>query len=206
MGELRSRMLEQVPGLHHGFGTREGPLTQDGMVSLQQIHSDVVLVADRAEGCVGPGDALLTGRAGWILSVRTADCFPVLLVDPVRRAVAAVHAGWRGIASGIVAASLARMRDEFGTQAQDVLAAIGPGIGACCYEVGEEVARRFGKNCAGRLDLAAAITAQLEQAGVPRAHVDYIPECTSCDAARFHSWRRDRKSDARMISYVSIQD
>lgn len=204
MGELRSRMLEQIAGLRHGFGTRVGPLTQDGMASLRQIHSAVVLVADRAEGCVGEGDALLTGQAGWTLSVRTADCFPVLLADPVRRAVAAVHAGWRGVASEIVAGTLARMRDEFGTQTQDVLAAIGPGIGACCYEVGEDVARRFGKNCAGRLDLAAGITAQLVRSGVPPTHIDCIQGCTFCDAARFHSWRRDRKTDARMISYVSI--
>src|SRR5579863_8246013 len=109
MGELSSGVLQQVPWLRHGFGTREGPLTQDGMASLQQIHSGVALVADRAEGCVGPGDALLTGQAGWTLSVRTADCFPVLLADPVRRAVAAVHAGWRGIASEILTGTLARM-------------------------------------------------------------------------------------------------
>jgi copper oxidase (laccase) domain-containing protein len=71
--------------------------------------------------------------------------------------------------------------------------------------VGEEVARRFGKNCAGRLDLAAAITAQLEQGGVPRAHIDCIQGCTYCDAAQFYSWRRDRSTDARMISYVSMK-
>ena len=203
---MSSRVLQQVGWLRHGFGTREGPLTQGGMASLRQIHSDIVLVADRAEGCVGPGDALLTDRAGWTLSVRTADCFPVLLADPVRRAAAAVHAGWRGTASGILAATLKRMQDEFGSQAPDLLAAIGPGIGACCYEVGEEVARRFGKNCSGRLDLAAAISRQLEQAGLPRGHIDCIQGCTFCDAARFHSWRRDRNTDARMISYVSIEE
>ena len=175
------------------------------MASIKQIHSSISLVADRPEGCVGEGDALLTWEPGVTVSVRTADCFPVLLVDMHHHAVAAVHAGWRGTADGVVVEALRRMRAEFGTNAVDISAAIGPGIGACCYQVGEEVARRFGLEQAGRLDLAAENLRQLTLAGVPREQISLAGLCTHCHPAQFYSWRRDRESVGRMISYVGIK-
>jgi copper oxidase (laccase) domain-containing protein len=96
------------------------------------------------------------------------------------------------------------LRDKFGTRPEDVTAAIGPGIGVCCYQVGEEVARRFGQDSAGRLDLAEVNLRQLTQAGVPRAHIDLIGGCTFCDAERFHSFRRDGGRAGRMISYIGV--
>ncbi len=131
---LSSPILEPFPWLDHGFGTRQAPLSQGGMASLKQIHSSLSLVADRREGCVGEGDALLTGEAGVTVSIRTADCLPILLADSVTRAVAAVHAGWRGTHAHIVKETIERMRSEFGSAAANIVAAIGPGIGACCYE------------------------------------------------------------------------
>jgi YfiH family protein len=172
------------------------------MATLKQIHSNRCLLAERP-GLAGEGDALIT-RAAIPVSVRTADCFPILLADPSRRAVAAIHAGWRGTASGIVGETLRSMREHFGTSPQDVFAAIGPGIGACCYHVGEEVARRFGLDRAGKIDLAAANAAQLIAAGVPRAQIDVMAECTFCHPDRFHSFRRDGEQAGRMISYISI--
>ena len=204
MDILTSPLLERLPWIEHGFGTRHAPLSQDGMASLKQIHSVVPLVADRPEGCVGEGDALLTDEPGVTVSVRTADCFPVLLVDLHHHSVAAIHAGWRGTADGVVVAALRRMRAEFGTNAVDISAAIGPGIGACCYEVGEEVARRFGLTRAGRVDLAAANLRQLTEYGVPREQISLAGACTFCDPARFYSWRRDRESAGRMISYIRL--
>lgn len=174
------------------------------MASLKQIHSALSLVADRPEGCVGEGDALLTQETGVTVSVRTADCFPILLADVRRRAVAAVHAGWRGTADRVVVKALERMQAEFGSEPQDVIAAIGPGIGACCYEVGEEVGRRFDIVSAGRLDLAEENCRQLAGYGVPRERTGVIGMCTFCDA-RFYSWRRDRESAGRMISYIGIK-
>jgi hypothetical protein len=173
------------------------------MASLKQVHSSLPLVADRP-GCVGEGDALITGEPGVTVSVRTADCFPVLLVDTHHRAIAAVHAGWRGTADGVVVETIRRMRAEFGTNAVDISAAIGPGIGACCYEVGEEVARRFGLKQAGRVDLAAENLRQLMQQGVPRAQISVASMCTYCHPAQFYSWRRDRESAGRMISFVGL--
>jgi YfiH family protein len=112
-------------------------------VSLHQIHSDVVRIFDATPSKQCKGDALATNRKGLLLGVRTADCSPVLVVDPKKRVVAAIHAGWRGTLARIVAKTIGQMQMEFGSEAKDLLAAIGPTIGGCCYEVGTEVAADF---------------------------------------------------------------
>lgn len=113
------------------------------VVTLLQIHSDVVHVFSKAPARAPQGDAALCRRAGIFLGIQTADCVPILLADPHRRVVAAVHAGWRGTLGRVVAKTLGRMRFEFGTRPEDVVAALGPAIGPCCYEVGPEVAQAF---------------------------------------------------------------
>jgi YfiH family protein len=112
-------------------------------VSLHQIHSDVVRIFDATPGKQCKGDALATNRKGLLLGVRTADCSPVLVVDPKKRVVAAIHAGWRGTLSRIVVKTIGQMQMEFKSDPKDLLAAIGPTIGGCCYEVGTEVAADF---------------------------------------------------------------
>lgn len=115
-------------------------------VALSQIHSDIPRRVDAspADSSDPPrGDALFTREPGFLLAVQTADCIPILLADTHVRAVAAIHAGWRGTLRRIAAKALGRMRMEFGTRPEDVVAALGPGIGRCCYEVGEDVAREF---------------------------------------------------------------
>jgi YfiH family protein len=201
---LTSPLLGRLTWIEHGFGTRHAPVSQDGMATLRQIHSTRTLVADRTEGCVGEGDALLTGAPNVTVSVRTADCLPVLMVDSNHRVVAAVHAGWRGTADGVVVEALRQMWKEFGTRPADVVAAIGPGIGKCCYEVGDEVARRFGSTHRTHIDLAAENARQLELEGVASESISVAGLCTFCDA-RFYSWRRDRESAGRMISYVRMR-
>jgi polyphenol oxidase len=132
------------------------------LASLHQVHSSTVYQAGldasgnleyRLAGSSVPqgvnvplpeGDALLTDQPGLLLSVRTADCLPVLLVDRRRRAVAAVHAGWRGALARIVEKAVGEMRRLFGSQPEDILAALGPSIRVCCYEVGQEVVDAFG--------------------------------------------------------------
>lgn len=136
------------------------------LATLRQVHSDVAHVvceplqsrsadapSDRSDLPSAPpaGDAAITRHAGVLLSVQTADCVPILLVDRKRRVVAAVHAGWRGTLNRIAVKTLGRMKQEFGTHPQDVVAAIGPAIGRCCYEVGPEVTRAF----ASQFDRAA---------------------------------------------------
>src|ERR1700690_317080 len=113
------------------------------LVSLKQIHSDLIHIfpAAPAEPC--KGDASASNLPGLLLGVQTADCVPILLVDPKKRAVAAIHAGWRGAADELTANTVRELYAAFGTEASDIYAAIGPCIRPCCYEVGEEVAARF---------------------------------------------------------------
>jgi len=113
------------------------------LISLKQIHSDVIHLFDTAPAETCRGDASVTNRPGLLLAVQTADCVPILLVDPKKRAIAAVHAGWRGTLQRIVTKAIGKMQMEFGTKPADLLAAIGPSIGGCCYEVGTEVAIQF---------------------------------------------------------------
>jgi hypothetical protein len=200
---LTSKLLASLNWTEHGFGTRDANPDQTAMASLQQIHSAATFVA-REPGCAGEGDALVTRTPGVAVSIRTADCFPILVADPETRAVAAIHAGWRGTAAGVVRTSLDRMRSEFGTDPRNVFAAIGPGIGACCYEVGLEVARQFGMTEAGKLDLAAENRTQLIAAGVQADRIEVVGGCTFCQPAQFFSWRRDRDRAGRMISFIRV--
>lgn len=117
------------------------------VVTLKQIHSDIVHRLDAKEtphgGKAPAADALITREGGVLLVVQTADCVPLLLADTRTRAIAAIHSGWRGTVRRIAEKTLGRMQIEFGTRPQDVVAAIGPAIGRCCYEVGSDVAREF---------------------------------------------------------------
>ena len=116
-------------------------------IGLRQIHSDIIHVVGRQQFARGDGapngDALITREPGVLLTVQTADCIPILLADTKKRAVAAIHSGWRGTVQRIAEKTLGRMQMEFGTNPRDVVAAIGPGIGGCCYEVGHEVVKEF---------------------------------------------------------------
>jgi polyphenol oxidase len=118
------------------------------LASLRQIHSDVVHIisAPPSESPCGDapaGDGIITRQPGLLLGVQTADCVPILLADTAKRVVAAIHAGWRGTLARVAAKTVGRMRQEFGTRPEDVVAAIGPAIGRCCYQVGPEVAQAF---------------------------------------------------------------
>jgi polyphenol oxidase len=120
-----------------------------GLVTLRQIHSSLIrrVQAKDVQGFEMPaalkGDGLMTGEPGVLLGIQTADCIPVLLADRKQRAVAAFHAGWRGTLARIVENGVGRMRLEFGSRPEDLIASIGPGIGQCCYAVGEEVQQEF---------------------------------------------------------------
>ena len=113
------------------------------LAALSQIHSDVVHLLDASPSARCRGDASITNRRGLLLAVQTADCVPILLADTRNRTVAAVHAGWRGTLKRIVTKAIGKMQMQFGTKPADLLAAIGPSIGCCCYEVGVEVAVEF---------------------------------------------------------------
>jgi YfiH family protein len=171
---------------------------------VKQIHSNLVLLADHP-GVLGEGDALVTNQPALAVSIRTADCYPILLADIRHRAVAAIHAGWRGTEARIVLKTLEKMASEFGTQPGDIVAAIGPGIGVCCYEVGADVARKFGFDSRTHLDLAFENRLQLETGGVLPENIEALGVCTFCDAERFFSYRREKEKAGRMTSYIRIE-
>jgi len=117
------------------------------VVTLKQVHSDVIHRvhgdSNKASKAARSGDGLVTNVPGVLLAIQTADCLPILLVDPERHAVGAFHAGWRGTLARIVEKGVGRMRKEFGSDPAKLLAAIGPGVGACCYAVGSELRDKF---------------------------------------------------------------
>ncbi|HTD46663.1 MAG TPA: peptidoglycan editing factor PgeF [bacterium] len=181
------------------------------LVEAEQVHGSAVALAGRGggppmppPGAPIPGvDALVTADPGLWLAIYAADCVPVLVLDPATPAIAAVHAGWRGAAAGMVPAAFDRMRTAFGTAAAQCRVVLGPAIGGCCYEVDAPVARAM-EGAAwwpeaarptgpGRwhLDLRTAIRRQLVDLGVPADHVTIVPHCTACRADLFFSYRRD---------------
>jgi len=192
----------------HGFGTRMANPEVD--VTLRQIHSAEVLDAHRLTDRQCEGDALVTDDLNRRIGVRTADCVPILLLDPGKRAVAAIHAGWRGTVGGIVRRAIEKMHHDFGTQPSVIRAAIGPCIRECCYEVGPEVAAQFsplfpewppvvGKQ---HVDLVEANQRHLKAAGVPSSQIFDSGLCTVCLAEHFFSYRREPQNPGRMVSVI----
>ena len=190
------------------------------LAACWQVHgSDVRVVRGAAdsesesERC----DALATGAEGILLGVKTADCVPVLLADQRRGACAAVHAGWRGTLAEIVRRALDTMREEFGTEARDVRAAIGPAARACCYEVGAEVIEAFRSKFAyaetlfthtreghALADIQKANRKQMVEAGVAAERIHTLPLCTICRPDLFFSYRRDKKLHGRTGRLLSV--
>ncbi len=204
----RASELDRFEWLVHGFGTRDSDipaLFSGALATVKQVHSAVCLPAAGRSGVLGEADALIENRPGSVVAVKTADCIPILLADERLRAVAAVHAGWRGTAAHIAPGAVASLHQHFGTAPADLHAAIGPGIGPCCYEVGPDVSAQFG--LAGRvpLDLAAENRRQLVNSGIPAGRIYVSGLCTMC-GREFHSFRRDKEAAGRMYSFIGISD
>ena len=199
-GVYRSPLLQQFPWLDHGFGGRHAAQWPPSHhAAVVQVHGATVITATEA-GPQGEGDALITGKAGLYVTVRTADCLPLLMVDVRQRRVAAVHAGWRGSVMGIPQAAIKTM----GSNPADIWVAIGPGIGPCCFEVGDEVAREFGQSGRQCIDLFAYNRQKLLEFGVPLHQIAAEAPCTRCEAGRFHSFRRDKAGAGRMHAAIAL--
>ena len=208
MALLKAAVLERA-GFAHAFPTRDAgdaelreALGVESVVQVKQVHGANVVEA----GAGAEGDAIVAraaqGRVA--VGVRVADCVPVLVADPESGDVAAIHAGWRGVVAGVVLAgvkSLAR-------QSSGLVAAIGPCIGACCFEVGRDVAARIGfvareTGDKAYVDLRAAVRAQLRDLGIDDARIEDVPGCTRCDAERFFSFRRDGARSGRHLAAIA---
>lgn len=203
---LLAQLLEELSWLKHGFGTRSSVdwPPESGLATLKQIHSNTVLEADRP-GLIGEGDALITDKPGIVLSVRTADCLPILIADPVHRAVGAVHSGWRGTVLEILPQTIQTMRERFDSDPKDLVVVVGPGIGGCCFEVGPEVAEQFGRSGRTKIDLIETLRRQVGRNGGAPRQFAAADLCTVCRADLFHSYRRDRDAAGRMVSTIGIR-
>jgi YfiH family protein len=208
------------------------------LVTVRQVHSNTIhrieateargRMLETAEGkAVLEGDGLVTDDPGVLLAAGTADCVPVLLVDPERRAVGAFHAGWRGTAARIVERGVEKMRMEFGTRPEDLLAAVGPSIGVCCYTVGQDVRDQFAEQfvysdelfrllppeegqARFRIDLWEANRRQLLDAGLQPGKISVVGECTACTVEpsgepRYFSHRAQAGRTGRMLNVIGIR-
>ncbi len=173
------------------------------LATVKQIHSDRVLLVESA-GPQGEGDALISNMPGVGLAIRTADCLPILIADPRNRAVAAIHAGWRGVVSEIVSKTIHEMCHCFDTKPEDLLVAIGPGIGPCCFEVGPEVAAQFQLSGRTKVDLIETTCRQLGRNGVSPGQISTSGLCSYCNPELFESYRRDREASGRMITMIGV--
>jgi YfiH family protein len=215
-GILRCIPLLQFPWLEHGFETRQGKFPTEGFQAafLRQIHSDVVVVPDRLAGDCGEGDALVANQPGQLLLIRTADCVPVLLVDPQAKVVSAVHAGWRGVVREVIPRAVEVMCGRFGSQPETMLAAIGPCIRMQAFEVGPEVAMEFRSlfperddlHTRCRIDLAEGCVRQLVRLGVPAHNIFDSGHCSHSLPELYYSYRREKeKQGGRMHSFIGIR-
>lgn len=174
-------------------------------VTATQVHGVVVVAA--AEARRAQADAVVATAAGEAVAIRTADCVPLLLAHPRSGRAAAVHAGWRGTIDGVLAAALRALA----APPAELLVAIGPAIGPCCYEVSEELAGRFRASFgavvapARHLDLHRCHELALAQAGVPAASIERVGGCTACDPGRFFSHRRDAGRTGRHLSFIGAR-
>lgn len=184
---------------------------------LKQVHGRAhwLIRGDEspAELSQTPGDITITRFAGVAAAVRTADCPAVLMADRHSGTVAAVHSGWRGTVQRVVQAALTAL-ESLGCEADELVAAIGPHIEACCFEVGPDVAAELAGACSlGRavvdesrakphVDLRRILEAQLREGGVPAANIDHVRGCTLCEPERFHSYRRDGNRGGRMLAAI----
>jgi YfiH family protein len=198
------------------------------LVTVRQVHGDMlwrVPSNDRplmtAHGrAVLEGDGLMTDQPGLLLGAQAADCVPILLADTRLRVVAAVHAGWRGTQAGIAGKAVPALAREFGSRAQDLVAAVGPSIGPCCYAVGDELRAAFDSAFAYAeslfterreerfLDLWEANRRQLADAGVPVANITVLHECTACARTggerKYFSHRAEKGVTGRAMGLVGI--
>lgn len=198
----------------------------DKIVTTSQVHGDVIRRATPADAKIGlfaPNgyecDGLITDQPGLVLTIYSADCIPVLLYDPVKRVIAAVHAGWRGTAQDIAGKAVRKMQQEYGCLPEDILTAIGPGISQCCFETHSDVPDAMTaalgdivnphilglKNGKFKVDLKGINAALLMRAGVSAGHVEISNHCTACLHETYWSHRvtqGQRGSQAAMIQLL----
>lgn len=218
--------FEKISLVWHGFGTRQ--LSQEDLqelagekglepVFLDQIHSDHIHVLSELPKTRLSGDAMLTTSSGLLLTIKTADCLPVLILDARQKLIAAVHCGWRGTSKRLLSKVVQEMCTGFGSVAADLLVAFGPSIGPNCYEVGEDVRVCFEE--AGMetglfrahlqtpnkyfFDLRLANRNQLLECGIQVENVFMVTGCTHCEKY-LYSYRREHHEAGRLLNFIGL--
>ena len=198
-------------------------VNQDSLVTLRQVHGTDILVIDEPNEDYShfltlEGDAIITNQTDVIIGVCVADCVPIILCDPDKRVVAAVHAGWQGTADRLVLKTVEGMKSEFGCKPEKIQAAIGPCIGKCCYEVDAPVRQAFLKgggawdsfaDASGegkwQLDMSAANRELLLLAGLKADAIKASEMCVCCHRELFFSYRRDKGETGRQMGFVMLR-
>lgn len=194
--------------LRHVIERRDG--SPRAVIGLEQVHGGEVAVVTEATDRVLAGyDGAVTHQPSVTLTIRSADCLPILAYDPVRRVSGVAHAGWRGVKAAIPSRLVATLQRTFQSRPGDLQVAIGPAIGPCCYQVGPEFEAWFPgfltRGAGGsRLDLGAAAASQLADAGVPTTRIALPPCCTACTPPLCHSYRREGCSAGRLVSWLTL--
>ncbi len=214
---LRHALLSNI-GVDHGFCLR-GFAELAGLRCPRQVHGVAVATAQQCAAQDSPpeADAVVSEEIGVRVAVVTADCLPILLAGDHGRVVAAVHAGWRGLAGGVISACLATLRERM-EKSEEVAAVIGPHIGKCCYEVDEPVLAAFEERFSdtlpralrqtrpghAQLDLGLLAQQALRAEGVESDWIGFLEAaCTACDAERFYSYRRDGPETGRLVHFIA---
>lgn len=213
--ELRHGFTDRQLGTGYLEVAHELQVSPHSLLSLKQIHSNQAHLIQKPLTETLEGDALVTHTSGMILSIRTADCVPLLLYDPQNKAAAAIHAGWRGLISGIIENTFEILKTHFSSTPSSLLVAIGPALCLNCFEIGPEVKEKFEKKFNRRLairkgegdrsfiDLREGCRVILEELGVLWQNIETLPFCTSCNHELFYSYRRGDK-EGRMIGFIGI--
>lgn len=201
---------------NHAMFAQAAGIARDARVAdVSQVHGCTVVAAADALRARPAADAIVSPRGGEAILIRIADCVPVLLADPRTGAVAAVHAGWRGVVAEVVPAAVEAMKAR-GSDPSELRAAVGPCISAACFEIGPEVADALSAvglaSCVlapgihgprHHADLVRGVRVQLERCGLAAAHIDAEPPCTYAERARFHSYRRDGVASGRLAAIIA---
>lgn len=225
---IRLQGLSDVDGFYHHFTIRPDMMDRKKVIRVKQVHSDNILVVDRKtfdldlfrnSRIFNNGyDALITNQDDIILEIRTADCLPILIIDPDNRAIAAVHAGWRGSLLNLPVKVVMKMKEFFGSKEEELIVGFGPSIGPCCYEVGDDVLepirerhpkwkdiieeRDKGK---GMFNLEGLNRRQLLNLGIREERTFSVNLCTSCHPVRLPSYRRDGKVVGNIYSGIMME-
>jgi YfiH family protein len=194
------------------------------VVTMRQVHGTRVTVVPDGRTDPGEADGMVTRSRGVALGVLTADCVPILLAVPLRRTVAAIHAGWRGTVAGIAPRAVAYLAEQFDVTPAEILAALGPAIGGCCYEVDHDIVDELQQHwgampeaivrqgrAKARLDLRRANAGLLTRAGVRPAAITTVGPCTQCSTSEYFSYRgrraaTGRPTTGRQLSFIGWQD